>query len=1303
MSQTIAARRQRQREGSFVGRSAEQQLFRTTLQQLAALRDSSDDELSDDDLTYAQIFLIAAEGGMGKSALLRRFGEIVRENKEGANAAIVSLDWEQHPTVQNHDDIMHVLHDVLCKSGFAPEMKPYHDAVERRKTVRKKAVDVEERFGHFTDFGAKTIQVASGGLVDKEWAADGIHAGAKGLAGLRHFVTQRLDPEERKLYEDPEALTDVFMASLNTIATPERPLVILFDTYELIEQCDRWFRKRALPQTGIRLIWVLAGRAGPAFIRRYRDEDELDPSLLGGIPLDTFTRPDIRNYVERRGIAEPSDEFIDRLQELSLGIPLALKAWFELYQNDVELPPADPNASTERYAIVQRVTRRFLSYCDDDDRHLSSAERQRREATRNHIFTLLLLRHTDVEALATMWECTSAEADQTLRDLARQFSFIFAGEREREPHALVKQFVRDYLREHQRMPFLSNAIERLVAHYISRMREREGRLFPDSATVVLSDVERTALASERDVYRQNLQTIQIQIAKHGSDMAAPVKLLNEHKAYEQAIAKLDERLKMPAEQPVPTQRRPLWNDETWRHLLLDFANALCWADRSGERVVQTIVPLFIEAQEFHRETTSALLDIAQEFQAGWTADPLNLYSTVVALRELWRNNYRLTPETIQRMVESVRHPVQHTDTRNQLQMVRNVLQLATKNVYPRSIDTQLQVVEKAVQSTTVLWQLTETQKAILYLQCGRYLLRIDDKTSFENCSLAQTLVDKIGDLLPDNGGDLARSLADTHDRLGDVYYFDLKQYAAAETQYRHAVTIDVEYVRAYAGLGNLYHRQKVYEKAVTAFQQAIDLDPMYVYAGRRLGDVYRDLMDYEQAEAHYQQAISVDPENAWIYDGLGELYYIQELYDQAIEAFQQAITLAPTYVYPMKRLGDIYRDLAQYEQAEAQYQQAIAIDPEYIKAHIGLGELYFRQRKYNNAIPVFQQAINLDSANAYSYWWLGNIYCDLAKYEQAEVQYQQAIAIDPEYVDAHIMLGEVYYAQKLYDRAVVTFQQAITLDPTHVYAVRRLGDVYRELGQYEEAEAHYQQAIAIDPDNAWIYCGLGGLYYRQKAYDQAIKYFQQAITLDPKYVYVLERLGDVYAELADFEQSELYYQRILKIDPQYIEAYDHLAILYLIQEKYDRALRISYQALEVDSSNHSYALLGYIYRLLHQYDTAVKYYTLAIQFDADNYRIFLGIAYFERLAGHNAKADEFVEQARKLLPDDDYYGTACLESIAGNIDSALEALEIALKDETLPLLTFMIDWVRKDPDLAFIRDDPRFAALLEQYSAAREE
>ena len=79
------------------------------------------------------------------------------------------------------------------------------------------------------------------------------------------------------------------------------------------------------------------------------------------------------------------------------------------------------------------------------------------------------------------------------------------------------------------------------------------------------------------------------------------------------------------------------------------------------------------------------------------------------------------------------------------------------------------------------------------------------------------------------------------------------------------------------------------------------------------------------------------------------------------------------------------------------------------------------------------------------------------------------------------------------------------------------------------------------------------------------------------------------------------------------------------------------------------------------------------------------LARIERQAGDQVQAAYWISRARELLPTDDYHSLACLESIAGNIDAAVDALRIALerKDES-------VEWAREDPDFVFIRDDVRY-------------
>jgi hypothetical protein len=59
------------------------------------------------------------------------------------------------------------------------------------------------------------------------------------------------------------------------------------------------------------------------------------------------------------------------------------------------------------------------------------------------------------------------------------------------------------------------------------------------------------------------------------------------------------------------------------------------------------------------------------------------------------------------------------------------------------------------------------------------------------------------------------------------------------------------------------------------------------------------------------------------------------------------------------------------------------------------------------------------------------------------------------------------------------------------------------------------------------------------------------------------------------------------------------------------------------------------------------------------------------------------------MENENEYNQACFESISGDADRAIALLEIALeKQQIQPVM------VRSDPDLDFIRKDPRFEALL---------
>ncbi|MDL1944787.1 hypothetical protein FBQ99_20875 [Chloroflexi bacterium CFX2] len=66
-----------------------------------------------------------------------------------------------------------------------------------------------------------------------------------------------------------------------------------------------------------------------------------------------------------------------------------------------------------------------------------------------------------------------------------------------------------------------------------------------------------------------------------------------------------------------------------------------------------------------------------------------------------------------------------------------------------------------------------------------------------------------------------------------------------------------------------------------------------------------------------------------------------------------------------------------------------------------------------------------------------------------------------------------------------------------------------------------------------------------------------------------------------------------------------------------------------------------------------------------------------------------MEKARQYIPEDDFYNRACLESVSDNFDLAFEHLEKAAQKEK-----FNPAWAWEDPDLQWIRDDPRFVEIV---------
>ena len=122
---------------------------------------------------------------------------------------------------------------------------------------------------------------------------------------------------------------------------------------------------------------------------------------------------------------------------------------------------------------------------------------------------------------------------------------------------------------------------------------------------------------------------------------------------------------------------------------------------------------------------------------------------------------------------------------------------------------------------------------------------------------------------------------------------------------------------------------------------------------------------------------------------------------------------------------------------------------------------------------------------------------------------------------------------------------------------------------------------------------------------------------------------------------------------------------------------------------HAYRGLSILLREEGNLEQARLIYIRRLDLEPNNFNVSLALAGICRQVDDRAGCSKYVEIARALIPAEEYYDLACLDSICGNFDAALEWLSKAVKQDG-----FDSAWARKDPDLLWVREDSRFEQIL---------
>jgi tetratricopeptide (TPR) repeat protein len=301
--------------------------------------------------------------------------------------------------------------------------------------------------------------------------------------------SRKLDSQEYDLAEKSYMLMRTFIEGLNR-ASEQKPIVIVLDTYELLDSYDAWLR-HTLQLSGPRLLWIISGREGEDFLRRYRNT--FAEELLAEMHVNVFAQGELLDYLKVQNVLPDAEEaqnaLVETVQDISQGIPLAVEALVNLRREGVDISHLFDDMRGQQLArreVVRRLTIRFLKWCDEsgvpnaDERILRSLHRQ-------WIQTLALLGRDDRTALAALSDVIQPGAplnpDALLQELEERYSFVFAQEKNRM-HDLVREILREDLRTEPSTYRLHRVAEVAADYYAACMVTLEAKHGSDRATAV---------------------------------------------------------------------------------------------------------------------------------------------------------------------------------------------------------------------------------------------------------------------------------------------------------------------------------------------------------------------------------------------------------------------------------------------------------------------------------------------------------------------------------------------------------------------------------------------------------------------------------------------------------------------------------------------------------------------------------------------------------------------------------------------------------------------------------------------------
>jgi len=437
------------------------------------------------------------------------------------------------------------------------------------------------------------------------------------------------------------------------------------------------------------------------------------------------------------------------------------------------------------------------------------------------------------------------------------------------------------------------------------------------------------------------------------------------------------------------------------------------------------------------------------------------------------------------------------------------------------------------------------------------------------------------------------------------------------------------------------------ESAIGAYRQAVSLAPDQIFPWSHIGNLYNTLGCNDEAMLAFHRAIKQNPEDTGSWDGLGDIYTKLGRLDDGIAAYQ---------------LGNIFEKRPQGEDAIKAYEkafqlykftlQSLATDTDGVQAGQDLAP---------ESLTVSVQPVSENTAPTPA---------SIVEDGNPEIDYPVFDTIASEDVD-NPFPAEIFASEMA---AEMQAGEPFEMDQTHENIVEEANEPviseWNGLDDDQDAPVNEMAPVATPTS--------------QELDEQSKEMGQQPTSASSNRPNDPERVASAISS----------FLKVIEINPDNDRAWDSLGNLYRITQRISDAIYAFEKAISLEPNKYLYRYqLGTCYAADGNYSAAVSEIRKALELNPAFVFAHCALASYLRKIGQQEEAQAHIALAAPLMMNQKEYDRACFESIRGNTAEAIELLRIALEKKQTTA-----EWIRRDLDLDFIRNDPRFDSLATNFA-----